>query len=96
MSAFPINRADAKGRAAHSEIGSLIVVAEFEGTDAPLAGMRPSRLGDVPVVQRVLCLKGGGELKLVPDNFADRPRTGQRQRVSQAVINQPEFLMLPV
>jgi len=92
---FPVLADDAKGTAAQAYgrfVGATVTVA----ADAPLAWMRPSRLGDVPFMQRVLCLEGSGKLKLVPDNFADRPRTGQRQGVSQAVIDQPEFLMLPV
>ena len=80
----------------HIEISTLVVVSEFERTDARLAGMCPSRLGDIPVMQGMFCLKGSGELKLVPNDLLDRPRTSQRQGVSQAVVYQPEFLVLSI
>src|SRR5579862_1717375 len=58
--------------------------------------MCPGRFRRGPIVQCVLRLEHGGELKLTLDDFVDRAGLGQRQRGSQAVVQEPEFPMFPL
>ncbi|MEY9885280.1 hypothetical protein ABIA43_006814 [Bradyrhizobium sp. USDA 328] len=81
-------------RTAHREIGALVVVTELERPAGGSGRMRPGCLRRLPLLQFVLRPQRGSDLEFGPDDLVDGPRTRQIKPASQAVIQQPEFLVL--
>src|SRR5207248_10728171 len=82
--------------AAHFEVGALVIVAELERPRAQPTLMCPTSLRERPIMQRVLGLQSCGNVEFLLYYFNHRDRMPQRQRNAEEIVQQREFLVLPV